>query len=380
MGSSLIPLFLFEFRDGTHSISRIMNIKRIFGILTALTLLSAVQAADSQETNKTEQTQKPAKKDKKEPHVYPTMGTIERIDPGLGLLLRPDARIEKLAGGFKWAEGPVWIRNGGYLLFSDVPNNVVFKWQEEMKTREFLMPSGYTGSVERGGEPGSNGLTVDSKGRLVLCQHGDRQIGRLEKNGKVATVARYYNFRRFNSPNDLCYKSNGDLYFTDPPYGLLKGNDDPAKELNFNGVFRVKANGDVTLLTSELTFPNGIAFSPDEKTLYVAVSDPKRAIWMAYDVKGDGTLGAGRVFNDVTNMTSQKQGLPDGLKVDKQGNLWASGPGGILIFAKDGKHLGTLATGVATANCAWGDDGSTLYITADTFLCRVKTSTKGVGF
>jgi gluconolactonase len=349
--------------------------KRICLVLAALVALNAAAAENASDA--------PAKKEKKsklEPHVYPTMGTIERLDPYLGLLLPLDARIEKLAGGFKWAEGPVWMKHGGYLLFSDVPNNVVFKWQEGEKTHEFLMPSGYTGSVERGGEPGSNGLTVDSKGHLVLCQHGDRQIGRLEKNGKVTSLARYYNFRRFNSPNDLVYKSNGDLYFTDPPYGLLKNNDDPAKELNFNGVFRLKPNGDVTLLTSELTFPNGIAFSPDEKTLYVAVSDPKKAVWMAYDVKADGTLGQGRVFKDVTDQTKDRKGLPDGMKVDKQGNLWASGPGGILIMTPEGKQLGTLATGVATGNCAWGDDGSTLYITADTFLCRVKTSTKGAGF
>lgn len=361
-----------------------MKMNRVFAVFVAASLLSSLAAdAPAKPENKSpsrkEKKQAAEKKSKKEPHVYPTLGTVERLDPALDQLLAPDARVEKLASGFTWAEGPVWIRNGNFLLFSDVPNNVVFKWQEGMKTREFLSPSGYTGETPRGGEPGSNGLTVDKNGRLVLCQHGDRQIGRLE-NGKVIALARYYNFRRFNSPNDLVYKSNGDLYFTDPPYGLVKGNEDPAKELNFNGVFRLTAKGDVELLTSDLTFPNGIAFSPDEKKLYVAVSDPKRAIWMSYDVKADGKLGAGRVFKDVTDQVDKKPGLPDGMKVDKAGNLWATGPGGVLIFTPQGKHLGTLATGEPTANCAWGEDGSTLYITANTNLCRIRTLTKGLGF
>lgn len=309
--------------------------------------------------------------------VYPTIGTIERLDPALDQLIPPGAVIEKLAGGFEWSEGPVWVSRGNYLLFSDVPRNVVFKWQEGVGTREFLLPSGYTGENRRGGEPGSNGLTLDSRGRLVLCQHGDRRVARLESDGRFTTLAEYYKFRRFNSPNDLAYKSNGDLYFTDPPYGLQKGNEDPAKELNFNGVYRLDTQGRVTLLTATLTYPNGIAFSPDEKTLYVAVSDPKQAIWMAYDVQGDGTLARGRVFFDATSMTQGRKGLPDGLKVDRRGNLFATGPGGVLVFSPEGKHLGTINTGEATANCAWGEDGSVLYITADMYLCRIKTSTRG---
>ncbi len=245
----------------------------------------------------------------------------------------------------------------------------------------FLNPSGYTGSTPRGGEPGSNGLTVDSKGRLVLAEHGDRRVARLEPNGKKTTLAQYYKYFRFNSPNDLVYHSKGDLYFTDPPYGLLERNADSAKELPFCGVYRLKPNGEVTLLIRDLTYPNGLAFSPDEQILYVAVSDPARAVIVAYDVKPDGSVDNGRVFFDATSMVlAGLKGLPDGLKVDKTGTLFATAPGGVLIIGSDGKHLGTLATGVATANCNWGNDGSVLYITADKSLCRVRTSTKGKGW
>jgi gluconolactonase len=305
------------------------------------------------------------------------MGTIERLDPALDALIPPGTSIEKLASGFAWAEGPVWVRNGDYLLFSDIPRNVVFKWQEGAGTHEFLEPSGYTGQTPRGGEMGSNGLTLDPQGRLVLCQHGDRDVVRLEKNHKFTVLAQYYRYHRFNSPNDLVYKSNGDLYFTDPPYGLVKGNDDPAKELTVNGVYRLRKTGQVDLLIDKLTFPNGIAFSPDEHTLYVAVSDPKAAVWMAYDVLQDCTLANGRVFLDVTSLTQGRKGLPDGMKIDKAGNLFATGPGGVLVITPTGKHLGTINTGEATANCAWGGNGSILYITANDKLCRIKTRTSG---
>ncbi|MBX6316350.1 MAG: SMP-30/gluconolactonase/LRE family protein [Isosphaeraceae bacterium] len=312
---------------------------------------------------------------------YPTLGTIERKDPRLDKLVPPNAVIERLAEGFDWAEGPVWVPKGEYLLFSDVPQNTVFQWKEGVGVRPFLKPSGYTGNVPRGGEPGSNGLLLDPQGRLILCQHGDRRVARLEEDGRFTTLADRYEGKRLNSPNDGVFKSNGDLYFTDPPYGLLKLNDDPQKELPFNGVYRLSKEGKLTLLTKEMTFPNGIAFSPDEKTLYVANSDPNQALWMAFPVKDDGTIGTGRVFFDATPLAKQgKKGLPDGMKVDKDGHLFATGPGGVLIFAPDGTHLGTLATGEATANCGWGNDGSVLYITADMYLARLKTSTKGKGF
>jgi gluconolactonase len=309
---------------------------------------------------------------------YQAIGSIERLDPRLDQLLATNAVIEKLAEGFTWAEGPVWIKEEKLLLFSDVPKNTIYQWKEGEGVKAFLRPSGYTGSVSREGEPGSNGLTVDSNGRLVLCQHGDRRIARVRSDGKFNTLAQYYQYRRFNSPNDLVFKSNGDLYFTDPPYGLPKLNEDPDKELPFSGVFRLQPGGEVTLLTDELTFPNGIAFSPDEKRLYVAVSDPKRPVVMAYEVRPDGALGSGSVFFDAAPLVKpDRKGLPDGLKVDRAGNLFATGPGGVLVIAPGGTHLGTINTGQATANCAWGNDGSVLYMTADKILCRVKTKTRG---
>ena len=210
-----------------------------------------------------------------------------------------------------------------------------------------------------------------------MAQHGDRKIGRLESDGKVTTLAEFYNRRRFNSPNDVVFKSNGELYFTDPPYGLINNMADSAKELPFQGVYRVAVNGTVSLVTDELSRPNGLAFSPDEKTLYVANSDTNRAIWMSYPVKPDGTLGNGRVFFDSTEMTKTMKGLPDGLKVDVNGNLFATGPGGVLIFSPAGKHLGTINTGEPTSNCAWGNDGSVLYVTVNHWLCRIRTITKG---
>lgn len=307
-----------------------------------------------------------------------TLGTIERLDPRFDQLIAPDAVLEKLAQGFQWSEGPVWIPDGAYLLFSDIPRNSVMKWKDGEGLRLFLKPAGYTGPIERGGESGSNGLLVDASGRLVLCQHGDRRIARLEKDGRFTTLCDRYQGKRFNSPNDAGYKSNGDLYFTDPPYGLAKGADDPARELDFCGVFRLSKDGQVTLLTDQMTRPNGIAFSPDEKTLYVAQSDPQRPIWMAFDVRADGSIGNGRVFVDASGWPKGLRGLPDGLKVDARGNLFCTGPGGVNVFAPDGTLLGRVNPGQPTANCAFGDDGSVLYVTANMYLCRIKTKTRGL--
>lgn len=314
------------------------------------------------------------------PPVRPTLGHVVRLDPRLDKLIPKDAVIEVLASGISWAEGPLWIKDGGYLLFSDIPRNSVMKWKEGEGVSLFMKPSGYTGVTDYGHEPGSNGLTADAQGRVVFCEHGDRRISRLEKEGGKRTLADNYQGRRLNSPNDLCYKSNGDLYFTDPPYGLPKNVDDPRRELDFYGVYRLTPDGQPTLLTKEMTRPNGIAFSPDEKTLYVAQSDPQRAIWMAFPVNADGSIGKGRVFYDVTANVEKMPGLPDGMKVDEQGNLFATGPGGIHVFSPDGKLLGRIDTGQRTANCAWGDDGSTLYITADSYLCRIRTTTRGNRF
>jgi gluconolactonase len=308
-------------------------------------------------------------------------GKIERFDPRMDKLVPPGAKLEKLAEGFIWSEGPVWVRDGGHLLFSDIPRNSVMKWKEGEGVSTFLKPAGYTGPSGRGGESGSNGLVLDARGRLVLCQHGDRCMARWEKGKGFSVIAGRYQGKRFNSPNDAVFRSNGDLYFTDPPYGLEKGPDDPNRELKVCGVYRVSADGRVTLLTDKMTRPNGLAFSPDEKTLYVAQSDPQRAVWMAFEVEHDGALGAGRVFFDATPWLKQGlKGLPDGLKVDKDGNLFATGPGGVNVFAPDGTLLGRIRTGVATANCAFGGDGSMLYVTAHMVLCRIKTGTKGPGF
>jgi gluconolactonase len=254
------------------------------------------------------------------------------------------------------------------------------KWSEREGVSLFLKPAGYTGVADYGREPGSNGLLLDAQGRLVACEHGDRRISVMEKNGGKRTLVDSYMGKRLNSPNDAVYKSDGDLYFTDPPYGLARGVDDPARELDFCGVFRLSKDGKVTLLTKEMTRPNGIAFSPDEKTLYVAQSDSARAIWMAFPVNADGSLGRGRVFADVTAMMGKSPGAPDGMKVDARGNLFATGPGGVHVYAPDGKRLGRIDTGERVANCAWGGDGSTLYLTSDMYLCRVPTRTRGAGW
>jgi len=253
--------------------------------------------------------------------------------------------------------------------------------------RPYLQPSGYTGQEPRGGETGSNGLIIDPQGRLVLCQHGDRRMARMDApldnpKPQFTALADRYEGKRFNSPNDAVFRSNGDLYFTDPAYGLEKQWDDPKREIPYAGVYRRTAAGEVTLLTKDMTRPNGLAFSPDGRRLYVAQSDPASAIWRVFDVKSDGTIENSRVLLDVTAMVKAKTlpGLPDGLKIDTEGNLFATGPGGVLVISPEGKHLGTIVTGQATSNVAFGDDGRTLYMTADMYLMRVKLKAKGLGF
>jgi gluconolactonase len=306
-----------------------------------------------------------------------TIGTIERLDPAIDALIPPDAVIEILAEGFDWAEGPVWIEDGAYVLFSDVPRNRIYRWMEGAGHQVWLEPSGYTGDATRGGEPGSNGLLLDHEGRLVLCQHGDRRVARLDApltapEPIFTTLADRYEGKRFSSPNDAVFDSRGALFFTDPPYGLPEGPGDPTQETPFNGVYRLGVGGEVTLLTDELSRPNGIALSPDEKTLYVANSDPERAIWMAYDLLPSGRIDNGRVFFDATEHVGERPGLPDGLKVDEAGNLFATGPGGVLVFSPDGRHLGTIRTTQATANAAFDRDGTALYMTADSYLLRIR--------
>ena len=307
---------------------------------------------------------------------------IERLDPAIDALLPANTIVEKLAEGFDWTEGPLWRRDKGDLLFSDIPKNTIYKWKDGEGISVFLRPAGYSGPTPPGRELGTNGLTRDAMGRLVVADHGNRGIARWNDSIFTRTMlAERYEGKRFNSPNDVVYAPNGDLYFTDPPYGLGGLNVDPAKELPFNGVYRLSPNGTVTLLVRELTFPNGIALSPDARTLYVAISDGKNPYIMAYDVQADGTVARGRIFFDAGARVRQGlRGGLDGMKVDARGNLFATGPGGILVLSPAGKHLGTIVPGDVVANCAFGDDGSTLYMTVNHQLMRVRTSTKGLGF
>ncbi|MCP4607575.1 MAG: SMP-30/gluconolactonase/LRE family protein [Planctomycetes bacterium] len=312
---------------------------------------------------------------------YPAIGEVVRFDNRINEFIGSEAKIELLASGFEWSEGPLWIQGGsGYLIFSDIPRNSVMKWKEGEGISLFMKPSGYTGVVDYGREPGSNGLTLDLQGRIILCEHGDRRISRLEKDGGKKTLVDNYKGRRLNSPNDAVVKSNGDIYFTDPPYGLPERYDDPRRELDYCGVYRLSATGKLTLLTREMTRPNGIAFSPDEKVLYVAQSDSRNPIITAFPIKRDGTLGTGKVLYNYSSLMGKYPGSPDGLKVDRNGNLFATGPGGVYVITPKGKLLGRIHTGKRTANCAWGDDGSFLYMTVDDCLCRIKTTTKGANW
>jgi len=306
---------------------------------------------------------------------------ILRLDPRLDKLIPRDVQVKKIADGFAWVEGPVWHRSANELLFSDIPNNSIFKWTPCAGSELFLRPSGYTGSAPfQGREPGSNGLAFDKQGRLVMCEHGDRRIARLEADNTKTTLADRFEGKRLNSPNDLVFKSNGDLYFTDPPFGLPKAFQDPGKELPFCGVYRLSHSGKLTLLTEDIKAPNGIAFSPDEKILYVTDADLGRPGWMAYDVREDGTLRNGRVLLSAAPFAKNRRGTADGMKVDQFGNIFGAEPEGIYVIAPDGKHLGTIETGVPTANCGWAEDGSTLYIAANTAIYRVRLTTKGAGF
>ena len=304
--------------------------------------------------------------------VPPFQGSIERLDAGLDALIAPDAKIEVLASGFNWSEGPVW-KDGG-IVFSDVPENTVFGWKEGDKVASVVLKP--SGSISDPTGQGSNGLALDAKGSLVLCQHGERRIARLEKDGSFTALADRFEGKRFNSPNDLVIAKSGTIYFTDPPYGLKKGG--AAAELEFHGIYAIESAGAVKLIDKSVRFPNGIALSPDEKTLYVAVSDPQDTRVIAYDLAA-AKPEARVIFNAQPLKSPERKGGCDGLKVDAQGHIWTTGPGGVLILDAKGRHLGTILTGQATANCAWGGEArDTLYITADMFLLRVKTKVKGL--
>ena len=301
------------------------------------------------------------------------VGRILRVDPGLDALVPPDAHIEKVAGGFTFTEGPLW-RPGGVLWFSDVVGNVVREWSPKTGVRELMRPGGYDGNSLPPGFIGPNGMTAGPGGSAILCQHGNRRVVRVTRDMTVTTVVDQFDGKRLNSPNDIVYKSDGSLYFTDPPYGLPKQDDDPNKDLPFNGVYRF-ANGKLQLLVDTMTRPNGLAFSPDEKTLYVANSDDRQRIWMQFDVQADGTVKNGRVFADVTSHPDS--GLPDGFKMDVGGHMFTTGPGGVWVFTPEGKHLGTIKLPEQPANVGWGDDWKTLYMTAETSVYRMRTSVSG---
>ncbi|MEN4902195.1 SMP-30/gluconolactonase/LRE family protein [Luteimonas sp. TWI1437] len=312
-----------------------------------------------------------------------TLGRLTRWHAGFDAVVAPDARIERLADGFTWSEGPAWIADGGYLLFTDVPENRMHRWSEADGVSVFLEPSGYdgpdTGELR---EAGANGLLAEPAGSVLLADSGNRLVARLDLATRHKTpLAERFDGKRLNSPNDIARRSDGSVFFTDPPYGLVGMNDSPAKELDVNGVYRIAPDGGLHLLDATVPFPNGIALSPDERTLYVASSDPEAPLWYAYALAEDGTVSGRRVFADASDlMTDDAPGLPDGMAVASDGTVFATGPGGVLVFAPDGTRLGRIETGGAISNCAFGDDGRTLYMTSDDILARVRVQTTGLGF
>jgi gluconolactonase len=310
---------------------------------------------------------------------HPFVGSVERLDPAFDQLVAPTTKIEKIAEGLRWSEGPVWYDGG--ILFSDVLANTAYQWKSGMPNAvPYLRPSGLFTANAGIREPGSNGMTRDAQGRLLLCQHGERRVARWE-NGTFTVLADRYEGKRFNSPNDLIVKKSGDVLFTDPPYGLTDISKSKLREVDFAGIYRIATDGKVTLLSKSLPYPNGLALSPDEKILYVGSTEADAARIYAYDVKADGTLANERIFFNAQPMVNdQNKGGCDGLKVDRAGNIWSSGAGGVLVISPAAKLIGRIHTGEQSSNCNWGDDGSVLYITSDYFVVRVATLTKGAGW
>ncbi|MEE2778297.1 MAG: SMP-30/gluconolactonase/LRE family protein [Acidobacteriota bacterium] len=322
----------------------------------------------------------PAEEPAPEPAAAPTeteeptsTGSVDGIDPRFSELIAADATVEKVAEGFQFIEGPVWVGGAdGHLLFSDIPADTVYQWSESGGQSVFLNPV-FLPELETGGQGGSNGLTLDHAGRVILCEHGNRRVARIDENGTRVTVVDRVDGKRLNSPNDIVYHSSGAAFFTDPPYGLAGPE---SAELEVNGVYRLDNDGTAHLEADGQSRPNGIGLSPDQKTLYVANSDVEARLWMAYSINDDLSLGEGTVHLDLTD--SADMGVPDGLAVDTLGNLWASGPGGIVVIAPDGTHLGTVRPAEQPANAGFGDDGKTLYMTARTGLYRVRTNIQGI--
>lgn len=310
-----------------------------------------------------------------------TLGSIRRLSPALDAVIAADAKIEKLADGFVWSEGPVWVKDGQYLVFSDVPANVMYRWSQKDGKSVFLQPSGYDGPPTKiFREPGSNGMALDAHGDVLVCNHGYRAITKLDLKTKArSVVVDRYQGKRFNSPNDLAVAKSGAIYFTDPPYGLEGLDASPVKELSFNGVYLLRADGSLAVVDDKLTFPNGVALSPDEKRLYVAVSDPNGPVIMAYDLGADGLPTSRKVFFDAAALhKAGGRGLPDGMCLDTEGRLYATGPGGVLVITPAGELIGVIETGGPIANCAFGEDGRTLFLTADKTLARVRLKTTGL--
>jgi gluconolactonase len=369
------PKMTIEYKD--------LYLKKLADDLPLITAAQAPIPADAvkvvpqgKDNKKSKEQKQPASKEE----AREVIGTIERLDPRFDELIPKDAKLEKIAEGFIWTEGAAWYKPGKCLFFSDIPNNVVIKWEPGKGTSEYLKPSGYTGEKPRGGkpgdEPGSNGLFVDAQGRLHLCEHGDRRVTRIEKDGKKTVMADNYMGKRLNSPNDLALHSNGDVYFTDPPYGLAKGD---KRELDFTGVFRISGKDGTISLVSKSLSPNGIALSPDLKKLYVT----NGGSWMVFPVNEDGTTGEGKLFVSPKQwkLTPAKGGGVDGLKCDAKGNIFATGPGGVCVIAPDGTLLGRLLTGDRTANlCFGGEDGQTLFVCVNHRIGMVRTTTKGIGW
>ncbi len=301
------------------------------------------------------------------------LGSIERLSNEINNLIGEGAKIEILADGFDWSEGPTWSKKLNSILFSDVPNNVIYKWNEENGLSVFLEPIGYSGNVPNLKRAGTNGLIIDSKGNLIICMHGDRMIAKVENMNieKISSLVKSYNNKLFNSPNDLVYDSNGNLFFTDPPYGLLEGDNDQLKEIPFNGVYKLSSDGNIEVIIKNLTRPNGISISNDEKTLYVANSDHNNPIIMKYELTIEGVKNP-KIFFDGKKLSKQDIGLFDGLKVHPSGTVFATGPGGVLVIKENGDHIGTIRTEVRTANCAFDDKFEYLYMTSDMFLTRIK--------
>jgi len=306
-------------------------------------------------------------------HQNKYIGSVERLSPEINKLIDSNAKIEILAEGFEWSEGPIWSTKLNSLLFSDVPNNVIYIWNENNGINVFAKPIGYSGQVPNNKKAGTNGLTIDANGNLIVCMHGDRMIAKIENLNiqKITSVIESYNNKLFNSPNDLVYDSKGNLFFTDPPYGLLKGDKDELKEIPFNGVYKLSTNGNLELLIKNLSRPNGISISNDEKTLYVANSDNNNPIIMKYELTKEGIKNP-KVFFDGKELAKKDKGLFDGLKVHPSGNVFATGPGGVLIIKENGEHIGTIRTDVRTANCTFDDDFKYLYMTSDMYLTRIK--------